>query len=165
MSQGIEPDDPIMGLDLSMARIGWAVVRGNRIDSGSVRLRGDLPDFLPIYRRWLRDMVVSHGPYVVAVEAPMVGHGTGSTKISMCLSGATDEVMRKYIGLYLPINQAQWKKDICGRGNISSAEKNAGMVQHILKRDYGIETETVDEADAICVALAARKKLGFDPAR
>ena len=151
-------DDPILGLDVSSSQIGWCVLTGDNHVGGAIDFSGTLAQKLSEYRRWLRDMVTHHRPAVIAYEEPFIGNFGATAMVLIMYYGVTKEALSSYVGLFMALQNATWKKEVCGRGNITTKEKAAGAVQRIIAAK-GFKTGSLDEADAVALALCARGKV------
>lgn len=150
--------DGIFALDIDTHNIGWASLRGSHHLTGTGRMRRDPFDkFLLMYSHWLRDLIQDHQPAVIAIEAPFVGHAAAAASLYQ-IHGVTKLVLASYRGVYDYVHNKTWKADICGDGNIPTADKRKGKIVRICKR-MGFPVEGIDEADALCLALHMRKKL------
>jgi len=155
---GVSFDDVIMGLDIDTKHIGWAVVRGRDHVTGHAKFRCDNRGrFLMLFHHWLKDHVQDHQPAVICIENPFVGQPTAVGPLYE-MRGVALMALAGYRGALDFVNIGTWKKEICGRGNISTKEKRAGKIVEIVNR-MGFRVEQIDEADAMCIALHERKKL------
>ena len=148
-------DDPILGLDVASAQIGWCVLTGETHVGGAIMFPGELGEQLSEYRSWLRDMVTKHRPAVIAYEALFIGPAAINL---ISYQAVTREALALYVGLLTFIHAATWKKEVCGRGGITTKEKAAGVVQRIIE-GKGFKTASLDEADAVALALCARGQI------
>ncbi len=158
MVEGLHFEDPILGLDLSLACVGWAVLLDDDWEAGHVSFRGAIGEQLPIYRAWLKDMVRQWRPAIVVREAPIVTTGRQATENAFGLSVATKEALRTYTGIHQEVHQGTWKSQVCGNGRISTEQKKQGAVMVALN-NLGFDVRHIDEADALAVALCKRKEL------
>ncbi len=165
MTQGLDWDDPILGLDLSSKCIGVAVLRGRNYHTEHLKLGKvpSLPDKLHMFRRWLRMYVGQVMPAVIAIEAPFVGKAS-SAATSYQFNGVAQEALCKCICPVSFIHAPTWKKEICGRGNITTKQKETGAVMLALNH-LNFDVRQLDEADALAVALCMRKQLFGDITR
>jgi Holliday junction resolvasome RuvABC endonuclease subunit len=155
---GVSFDDGILGLDIDTKHIGWSLVRGSHHITGHGRFRRDPFDkFLLMYSRWLRDLIQEQQPSVIAIESPFVGLPTAVASLYE-MHGVTKLVLATFRGAYDYVHNQTWKAQICGSGNITTAEKKAGKIVRICN-DMGFKVDQIDEADALCIALLMRKKL------
>ncbi len=165
MVEGLDWKDPIVGFDLQTTAIGVAVIRGRDYHTEHLRLRGELDDKLHTFRRWLRWYINTNEPAIIACEAPMVYDGRANAAIPLLhFHGVWREALAKCISAKMLIHEATWKKEICGRGNITTKQKKSGAVMLALNK-MNFDVRQLDEADALCVALCARKKLFGDITR
>lgn len=139
----------LLALDLA-AKTGWAVIDdGDLIDSGVLRLRGDLSERACAFGRWLcltlRDRCITH----VAYEDPHVRYASAAA------SGYT---LRAVVWLVCDAarvpkagaSAAEVKQHATGRGNSGKAAMIAAA-----RERWSIEPEDDNEADALCVAAWA----------
>ena len=154
MAEGIDWNDPILGLDLSSVCIGVAVLRGRDYHTEHINLRGELPEKLHTFRRWLRWYVPRVQPAVIAIEAPIVGQGN-SAATGYQFNGVAREALCKAICPVDEIYASTWKKQVHGNGRI---DKKKGHVLLSLNK-MNFDVRQLDEADALSVALCMRKKL------
>ena len=155
---GLEFEDTIMGLDLSSRCVGWSVLRGPHYETGHVKFKGyTIGHKLITYRDWLADMVRMHQPSLIVKESVFVGNNGNAVIPLIKYHGVTEERLADFVGVVLDVPSATWKKTVCGRGNITTKEKEAGAILNILSA-MGFAVGQIDEGDALCVALCKRKE-------
>ena len=156
---GVAFEDVIMGLDFDTKHIGWATVRGHDHTTGHVMFpRDDWGRFLLLVQKWVKDMVRDHRPAVVCIEDVHVGKFASAAGPLYMQRAAALMALAGYVGAIDFATPGEWKRDICGRGNITTKEKKAGKIVEIVNR-MGFKVSQIDEADALCIALFERKKL------
>lgn len=165
MVDGIDWTDPIVGFDLQTTVIGVAVIRGRDYRTEHLKLSGEIDEKLHTFRRWLRWYIQENQPAIIACEAPIIYKNRENAAIPILhFHGVFKEALCKCISAKLYIPEATWKKEVCGRGNITTAQKKNGAVMLALNH-MNFDVRQLDEADALSVALCARKKLFGDITR
>ncbi len=155
---GIEFDDTFMGLDISSSCIGWSVLRGSYYETGHINPEGDnLGRKLRGFRKDIYDLIRVQQPVIVAIEAPFMGR-PNSTEVLYKIHGVLEERLADFKGLKIRIHTPTWKSQVCGKGGMTTKDKEAGMVLNLLSTK-GFAVGHIDEGDALCVALCARKQM------
>lgn len=156
---GVEPGDTILGLDVA-TKTGWAVLAGGNWRTGSIQFRGEPPNKLRSYRRWLRGKVREDRPALIGIEMPPLNNTKGMHVLAG-FYGVSIEALADCNSPVIWFTPATIKKEIGGRGSITTAEKNAGALVRALN-SFGFGVKDVDEADALAIACTIRKKaFGF----
>lgn len=159
MKNGVSFDDCFLGLDIDTKHIGWSVIRGSFHNTGhAVFDRLHFGKFLMMYRAWLRDLITEQQPAVICIELPFIGQPTAVGPLYK-IHGVTEMTLAGFVGAVDHVHSATWKKQVCGRGNITTAEKRAGMIINIVNKMGFDDVDQIDEADALCIALHERNKL------
>ena len=155
---GVAFDDIVMGLDIDTQHIGWAVLRGHDHVADFVKFpRDDEGRFLTMLHHWIKHIVQEHRPAVIGLELPFVGQPSAVGPLYK-MHGVTEMALAGYIGAVDRFHSGTWKKQVCGRGNITTKEKKAGLIVEIVNR-MGFKVTQIDAADALCIALHSRNKL------
>ena len=156
--QGVDISDPIFGLDISAACIGWAIIKGPSFETGHITFGGKtIGQKLAYFRKWLFDIVQEYTPAVIANEQPFIGRPEAVANIYR-FHGVFDERMSDFMGVTYPVHAPTWKSKVCGNGRISKADKEAGLVLELLGAK-GYHVNHIDEGDALAVALCARVEM------
>lgn len=154
--QEVEPI--FIGLDPSLAAIGWVLLDGKVYITGGVYApSGDLDEKLLDAYIWLGDWLRNirsntTQDIVVALEMPYMGMNADTHYKLSALSGVLRAAALGIGVMAIPIVPSTRCKAIGLKGN-SSKKQILERVNEI----YGLEVDNFDEADAIAIALAGRE--------
>ena len=156
---GVCFSDPILGIDPSSSRIGWACLAGTAYETGEISFPGELDQKLDLYGRWLRDQIRMCRPAIVVIEEPFIGQGSAATVLYQ-MQGVARAALAQYIGVVEWVANKRWKAQVLGNGGITTEDKMKGVIKKAVN-GLGFETYGLDDADAVCIAMYMRKRL-FD---
>jgi Holliday junction resolvasome RuvABC endonuclease subunit len=155
----MESETIYIGLDPSLAAIGWAMLEGKDYRTGGVYVpKGNLDEKLGGAYIWLGDWLYqcecnSRDEVIVVIEMPFVGQNANTHYKLSAMSGALRAaacVRRRKI---IPVAPTQRCRAVGLKGNAGKKEILA-RVNEI----YNLDIDNFDESDAIAVALAGREE-------
>ncbi|MEE7478447.1 hypothetical protein [Methylobacterium hispanicum] len=155
----------LLGLDLSVARTGWALAAPNEpLRFGSYPLPStgeDIGKLLVAFDEWLKIKIAGEDIAVVVFEAPILRQGrthiTTARKL-MNLAGHVEFICSQLGIRCAEQNISTNKKDFTGNGH---AEKQ-DMI--LMARRYGWDVKNSDEADACALWMGAVLRYAPDQA-
>lgn len=142
----------VIGLDPSLAALGWAVLEnGGFVDCGVYVPCGDgLDAKLGNAHAWLRDwLYASEMEKIIAIEMPFAGINANTHYKLSALSGALRAAVFRTGRRVIPIAPAERAKHLGLKGNASKKE----IMQEVNRR-FGLDITDLDESDAIAISWA-----------
>ena len=153
----------LLALDLATINTGFAVFKGeNLIDSGVLRVKGDLEDRLILMKKEIIKVCEKHSVTAIISEQEQI-HKAGATTNALCkqsgvLRCTSDDMGIPYV--FVPINT--WRIYSGIKHNMKRDLQKAEAIKKV-KELYGVETKSDDEAEAILIGrFAVKNKLFVD---
>ena len=160
----------VLGLDASTTATGWGVIRTNgdhfdRIDSGVIRPKrkgnptkagrstANTRDRCVMIAWEVAGILNEHAPELVGMENVHVSRGPRASLVLARLAGMLEQVASGANTPVRTLSPAGWRKSTMGNGKASKADA-LGFVF----AQFGLDTDSHDEAEALCIAVAAARE-------
>ena len=155
MIEGLDFEDPILGLDIATTT-GWGWVCGSLYESGQATFPPKLR--LPLFRKFLFDLIEEQRPALIVVEEVFI-NPRQSTVALLHMHGVMLEALSYCYSPMVWIGNTEAKNVVGGNGKMTAQEKkNGAMVRALAGHGFTV-TDGTDAADGLAVALTERKKL------
>lgn len=148
----------VLGLDTSTHDTGFCVLEGNKIIvSGTKQITGrNAVKRIELMRQWTDSIIEQYGVDIVSMEDVFLGNNTQTLiTLSKNLGVLENMLYRKKVDCIV-IKANEWRAmlGIHGKNRVQYKQQAIGFCV----ARFGFKPETIDQAEAICIAVAASLK-------